>query len=114
MNEAAMEALEDRLGSGLGESIELSHFERALSKVKPSVSEQVQADILIGILSFCLALLYAAAYMPYILFLLITAKETLRSLVEEILCKLIQHHASTLIDLSICGWEPATKHTAPY
>uniref|UniRef100_A0A8R7TD32 AAA+ ATPase domain-containing protein n=1 Tax=Triticum urartu TaxID=4572 RepID=A0A8R7TD32_TRIUA len=40
MNEAAMEALEDRLGSGLGESIELSHFERALSKIKPSVSEQ--------------------------------------------------------------------------
>uniref|UniRef100_M8CS12 AAA+ ATPase domain-containing protein n=1 Tax=Aegilops tauschii TaxID=37682 RepID=M8CS12_AEGTA len=35
MNEAATEALEDRLGSGLGESIELSHFERALSKVKP-------------------------------------------------------------------------------
>jgi SpoVK/Ycf46/Vps4 family AAA+-type ATPase len=52
VNEAAMAALEERLDffehgtSSMSSSclIELSHFERALSKVKPSVSEQVSAN----------------------------------------------------------------------
>ena len=52
VNEAAMAALEERLEflengtSSMSSSslIELSHFERALSKVKPSVSEQVWAN----------------------------------------------------------------------
>jgi SpoVK/Ycf46/Vps4 family AAA+-type ATPase len=51
LNEAAMAALEERsefLENGTSSmssscSIELSHFERALSKVKPSVCEQVRA-----------------------------------------------------------------------
>jgi hypothetical protein len=56
VNEAAMAALEERLEfiengtSSMGSSclIKLSHFERALSKIKPSVSEQVCANV-----SFC-------------------------------------------------------------
>ena len=53
VNEAAMAALNERLEFLLGNGtssmsssslIELSHFERALSKVKPSVSEQVWAN----------------------------------------------------------------------
>ena len=53
VNEAAMAALGERLEFLLGNGtssmsssslIELSHFERALSKVKPSVSEQVWAN----------------------------------------------------------------------
>ena len=52
VNEAAMAALEERLeflengtsSMSFSSLIELSHFERALSKVKPSVSEQVWAN----------------------------------------------------------------------
>jgi ribosome biogenesis ATPase len=52
VNEAAMAALEERLEfrdkgtSSLSSSslIEMPHFERALSKIKPSVSEQVWAN----------------------------------------------------------------------
>ena len=48
VNEAAMAALEvlENGTSSMSSSslIELSHFERALSKVKPSVSEQVWAN----------------------------------------------------------------------
>ncbi|RLN04757.1 hypothetical protein C2845_PM13G00680 [Panicum miliaceum] len=52
VNEAAMAALEERLeflekgtlSMSSSSLIELSHFERALSKVKPSVSEQVWAN----------------------------------------------------------------------
>ena len=52
VNEAAMAALDERcefLENGTSSmsssprSIELAHFERALSKVKPSVSEQASA-----------------------------------------------------------------------
>ena len=52
VNEAAMAALDERrefLKNGTSSmsspprSIELAHFERALSKVKPSVSEQASA-----------------------------------------------------------------------
>ena len=57
VNGAAMEALEESLellengalsaSSSCSEpSIELRHFEQALSKIKPSVSEQVQDNIL--------------------------------------------------------------------
>lgn len=53
VNEAAMAALEERLEflengmSSMSSScfIELSHFERALSKIKPSVSEQVWENV---------------------------------------------------------------------
>lgn len=52
VNEAAMAALEERceflvkgdssMSTDLTNKIKLRHFEHALSKVKPSVSEQVQ------------------------------------------------------------------------
>jgi len=107
-----MAALEERLEfvengtSSMSSSclIELSHFEQALSKVKPSVSEQV---------SFCHDMLWpmtcchanlsvhhcytVTCFHPFLSFLLVTAKETLRGIVEEVLVKLMDHHASIVV-----------------
>lgn len=48
MNEAAMVALEEELtssgGSDASKTIKTKHFEHALSKISPSVSQMVRSD----------------------------------------------------------------------
>lgn len=107
VNGAAMEALEESLellengvlsasSSCSDPSIELRHFEQALSKIKPSVSKQVQ-DSLNNYHSLCFfTLLYICTISICLTFFLlfIAAKETLRGLGTEILLKLtLCHHA---------------------
>jgi hypothetical protein len=102
-----MAALEERLeflenGTSSMSSpclIEISHFERALSKIKPSVSEQVwgkcQTDFLMSVLILLLTIVLPShLFPPLILFPSAAANQTLRGVVKEILVELINHHLS--------------------